>query len=684
MQRWIPSLITAVALAGSASLCQAQLSWTFNNSGTIAEWTTAEPGGMTATIAPDPVVYDGTSCMQVSMDGVTSTEIDLKAAMSSINEAGYISVTVVMAVDPNSGTENGATTSYGNLQVALQENGAWPGNAIWGGSHFTPQANSWVTYTFVIGPPYQTANGIFLQNQVDGGHVYSGPVTNYIASITVNPIPNPWLMEDFSNGSLITGGGSWDSTQDAPFYNPVIPTAPAVNETPPGSWEIPISNPNGYSGWNQLNVPSFDATRYQWIGFDIYFDGPTGGTEDGGFQFFLFTSSWSSQWVGSGAFNSSMIGKWTHFNFPCAASGITGCPSMVFQGAPGTDGGNNAITFHVDNIVLWNPVTIPSITGLTPGTPGGLQMTLDADGTANPNDQEGICSPSADNTGNNFFWINQFPATYSFFLTNCPAPAVAPSFDAHIYVCNGDTIPGNDFGYNQTYSGLNWNVADDIELHVQNGNAGGVSVQFSWKTNAPSANPSSANGAVNTWNPAGMTSMNGPWSLTFTSNTGGYVTGPNGLVGNFTMPDLSALPNFTPADSCVAYGIFKNGNTNNNLMSATFASVGESTSGTAPVYSESFSGPGLTANYAWQVAEYSLDAANRAVWVPAGTGYWVKWNATVAGWAVNSTGDLLGTWLPGAGVTYTYVDATGTNTVAAVPAASLPAGNAGFFQLEHQ
>jgi len=181
-----------------------------------------------------------------------------------------------------------------------------------------------------------------------------------------------------------------------------------------------------------------------------------------------------------------------------------------------------------------------------------------------------------------------------------------------------------------------------------------------------------------------MTSMNGPWSLTFTSNTGGYVTGPNGLVGNFTMPDLSALPNFTPADSCVAYGIFKNGNTNNNLMSATFASVGESTSGTAPVYSESFSGPGLTANYAWQVAEYYLDAANRAVWVPAGTGYWVKWNATVAGWAVNSTGDLLGTWLPGAGVTYTYVDATGTNTVAAVPAASLPAGNAGFFQLEHQ
>ena len=346
MQRWIPSLITAVALAGSASLCQAQTSWTFNSSGTIADWTTAEPGGMTATINPNPVVYDGTSCMQVSMDGVTSTEIDLTAAMSSINEVGYLSVTIVMAVDPNSGTENGNVTSYGNLQVALQENGAWPGNAIWGGSHFTPAANSWVTYTFVIGPPYQTANGIFLQNQVDGGHVYSGPVTNYIASITVNPIPNPWLMEDFSDGSLINNGGSWDSIQDAPFYNPVIPTAPPVNETPAGSWELTISDPAGYSGWNQLGVPSFDATRYEWIGFDVYYDGPSVAEQDGGFQLFMFTSGWSAQWVGSAAFTDSMIGQWTHFNFPCASSGITGCPAFVIQGAPGNDGTNDVKSNH--------------------------------------------------------------------------------------------------------------------------------------------------------------------------------------------------------------------------------------------------------------------------------------------------------------------------------------------------
>jgi hypothetical protein len=32
-------------------------------------------------------------------------------------------------------------------------------------------------------------------------------------------------------------------------------------------------------------------------------------------------------------------------------------------------------------------------------------------------------------------------------------------------------------------------------------------------------------------------------------------------------------------------------------------------------------------------------------------------------------------------VTNSYVDGTGTNTLGAIPAASLPAGNAGFFQL---
>jgi hypothetical protein len=94
---------------------------------------------------------------------------------------------------------------------------------------------------------------------------------------------------------------------------------------------------------------------------------------------------------------------------------------------------------------------------------------------------------------------------------------------------------------------------------------------------------------------------------------------------------------------------------------------------------DNFSGPGLTANNNWQVAEYYLDAANRVTWQPYGTAYWLKWNSASSGWSVQASSNVLD-WAS-AGVTYTYVDGTGTNTLGAVPATNLPAGKSGFFRL---
>ena len=99
------------------------------------------------------------------------------------------------------------------------------------------------------------------------------------------------------------------------------------------------------------------------------------------------------------------------------------------------------------------------------------------------------------------------------------------------------------------------------------------------------------------------------------------------------------------------------------------------------LYNDGFNGPGLTANNGWQVAEYYLFPADRAIWQPYGTAYWIEWNTTASGWGVQSSSSILSGWA-GAGVTYTYADpATGTNTLGAIPAASLPAGNAAFFRL---
>ena len=127
--------------------------------------------------------------------------------------------------------------------------------------------------------------------------------------------------------------------------------------------------------------------------------------------------------------------------------------------------------------------------------------------------------------------------------------------------------------------------------------------------------------------------------------------------------------------------MFKNGNEVNNGQSATFSNV-EVSNSAGTVYNDSFSGPGLTANIDWQVAEYYQYAADRVVWFPENVAYWLKWNTTAIGWSALSSANVAGPYSD-AGVTYTVIDGTGTNTLGAVPIGSLPAGNAGFFEIMH-
>ncbi len=533
LKRWISGVIACTALTGLTSLCQGQSPVIYNFSSDLQGWHGNETAPMAGTYSWNATGSStGSGCMQVDFDGTVTTEIDPVVDLAGpLNQNQYLSVSVHLKVDSSSGTTGaGGSGGYGTLQAIFRD-ATWSWDSIWYGTIFPPAASSWVTYTFVIPNPYKAAEA-HLQFQLQGSASYSGPVTVYIDNVTITPLPNPWLKDAFTSSSII--GDGLDTTVDGPFTDPVTHAAP-VNVTPAGSWKIQISNPDGYSGWNQYQPPSaFDTTRFEKIGFDVYYDGPDGGgTQYGGFQFFLVKqnsdNSWSPQWIGAVSFDASMIGKWTHFDLPCAASGITVCPAVVFQGAPGA-GGANPITFHVDNLVLWNAVTQPKILSLTPNTtPGGLQIGVDADGTDNANDQEGICSPAGANAGTNFFWINQTPATYSITLTNFPAPAApfsstatAPvsagaGFDAHLYLCNGDSITAfaNDFSYNQTYSGAPYNVLDYLGLHVQNayitnnttyttnnsvittnnsyGLASGVVAIVDWKTNSPSANAANRN-----------------------------------------------------------------------------------------------------------------------------------------------------------------------------------------------
>ena len=682
-KRWFGATIAGAALT-CATLCSAQSLITLSNdSSQSPAFYNAGPAGVTytwnATGGPN-----GGGCIQEVIDGTTTTEFD-PAFNVSFNTAPYYQVTFQMKVDSASGTTGaGGSGGYGHLQCSFR-NSSYSWNGVGYTAIYPPAANGWVTYTYAV--PNVAGGVAHLQFQLQGG-TYSGPVTNYIGNVTVVPIPNPAVQSAFTSSSSVNWqnygmSGTWDSSKDAPYYNPVTGAGP-TSITPAGSVQFDASTPKNYQG-GQLNM-GFNPSQFQSVAFDLYYDGPTPSTSTdfGGFQILIANGSSPYNWVfiGNANFNAGMVGKWTHFNLPCAASGIVNAAGFAIQSIPGSGSGTTPITFHIDNIQTWNPVTRPIINGLTVATPGGIKMNLDANGNSNIYDQEGISTPSTNNSATDVFWVNQTPATYSFTLTNFPSPAAAPGLDAHIYLCNGDSLTAfnNGYGYNQTYSGANYNLVDYLGLHVRNGNSGGVVAMVDWKTNAPNANAFSN---IFFTFPT-MTSANGTWAMNFTDNTHGNVVAADGSVNSFTLPDFVNDPNysanFTPATSMVHFGVAKNGNVANNTKGFTLSSVLVTNNVGGVLFNDSFGGPGLKANYNWQVCQYYQFAAIRAVWQPAGTAYWIQWNTTASGWGVQSSSNLLGNW-GDAGVVNTYVDSTGTNTLGAIPAASLPAGNAGLFRM---
>jgi hypothetical protein len=317
--------------------------------------------------------------------------------------------------------------------------------------------------------------------------------------------------------------------------------------------------------------------------------------------------------------------------------------------------------------------------------PGGTKIFVDGNGTDNQWDEEGISVPAADCATMNFFPMNQTPASYSFTLSQFPSPASAPGFQAHMYIVNGDsfTANGGDFNWNQTYSGVPWNAYDYMGLRIENAAGGGVNAIFEWKTNAPSSNATNRQ----VFAAPQYTTANGTWTVNFSDNTHGTILGPDGAsVGAITLPDFQADPqyslNFTPVTSCLQFGVNKNDANNtgvNNDKSAYLTRV-VVTNWLGVIYNDSFPGPGLTASYLWRVAKYWKYPANRVLWEPYGTAFWLKYGDPAAGYSVQSVGSFPGTWAD-AGATWTYTDDTGTNHFYAIPTNGVPAGNSAYFRL---
>lgn len=351
MQRWIPSLAAAVALAGSASLCQAQSPIILSNdTSESSSFYDGGPAGATYTwnASGGP---NGGGCIQGVIDGVTTTELD-PAFNVSFTSGQYLQVTFQMMVDPSSGTTGTyGSGGYGHLQMALRDSSySWV--SVGYATIYPPAANDWVTYTYTIpSPSFSVAH---IQFQLQGG-TYSGPVTVYIGDVTVVPVPNPAVLSCFTNSGSVNWNNygmavSWDGSQDAPYYNPVTGAGPTTI-TPAGSVEFQPTS-GGYQG-GQLNM-GFNPSQFQTVGFDLYYDGPASGTDYGGFQMFIANgaSPYNWVWIGAVSFSADMIGHWTHFDWPCAASGVNNANGFAVQSTPGAEPGQLRLLFTLTTFRL--------------------------------------------------------------------------------------------------------------------------------------------------------------------------------------------------------------------------------------------------------------------------------------------------------------------------------------------
>ncbi len=659
-QFWMVSIL-ALACSTSLTMAASDISYTFDSD--VQGWYAADGHGSAVWDATHGT--SGGGCLKITIP-TTDTEVDPRVDVD-VNSGQYFSIELDIMVDPVSGTGGG---NYGNLQAVMRD-ASYSWNSMWYGG-LNASFNTYRHVKFILPSPYITY--AHLQFQLSSG-TPSSDIIVYLDNITITAIatpPNPTVMVPFVRDTDVTdglsswAGGSpsatstvvtWDTTKDA-----------GMGFTPLGSLKMQVNYNTANSGWQEGDVQmapfTWDPSRFTYFDFDLYIDALPGMSTYGSLNVFLISGSYSWVNVGSPSINSSMIGKWTHFSFPMTATGLTSSHGWVFQAGGGA---TNTINYYVDNIRAWTPSTPPTITSVSKGGGGGggAQIKMDLLGPANQWQRESLCVPAGQT---DYTWYNKGGVTYSFAITNFPDAVTHAGFDAHLFIVNQDTIPGTGTGWNQTYGGCDWNAADIVVVRLLNNATGGVDFSFTYKTNMPNANPTNLVASVHA--PSALSK----WFVTFgADNVSVTLSNSSGISTNFTLPQEVA-DRFNGDVTWLQLGAFKNDSAadgHNDGVSCTFSEYAMD-NGTFP-FDDLFNGPGLTANAAWRTTSPSS-----IQWIPSGLGLWLTWSVPDDGYTATVSGSVTGPYTD-AGVTYSYIQ--GDKRVAAVPAGSLPGGNAAFFRL---
>ncbi len=650
LRKWLPAFMAGMAFAGSGAFAAPGVTNNFNSADSITDWS-LEAANLLAWDATAGV--DGSGAMKVTLKATdpANREVNLFWFLgdNAISSADYVTVEYDLLLDPASGVD--ANSAYGNWQEVLRD-ASWSWDSHWVGA-LNSGHMAWTRMKFAV--PNVAKTFTRLGFQLQGTAPYSGDLTYYIDNLVILPYENPLVLATFADAAE---SAAWTAGGLATLSHAALDADGSASS---GSLKVEAAYNPDNTGWQEsfaiYNFP-FSPARYTYLAFDVYLENPNNLTGFGIAN--MFTLGWKN--MGTVNFNANNVGKWTHYELPIPAG-------TDFQSADGLriqlGGGMTApLIYYIDNIRLYKPITAPTI-GLTKAGSAGVQITMDDN--ASQWQREAISTP-AEADATSFFWTWQsFPVTYSFTISGFPEQAKHPGYEAHMYIVNGDTVSGN-----QTYGGADWNAADIFMFRVENGNAGGVVARIDWKTNLPAANPP-ADAVYHPVNVTGPTAI-GTWTLTFTDQTHGTVTGPGIDPVAFTMPEDVVYSNFSPSRSFMQFGFFKNDGANdghNNQASGTFSAV-RFTGLTFP-FDDKFDGTSLTSNYAWRVTRSSAVA-----FVPPGTGWWVNWTLPADGYFVESAPAIDGPW-GDAGLTST--NQSGAMMFGPVPTSALPSTEATFFRL---
>jgi hypothetical protein len=464
------------------------------------------------------------------------------------------------------------------------------------------------------------------------------------------------VWTNWFGGAWVTN--TWNSTDDA-NGNPAS-----------GSLEILANWANGsqFVVWNQANGginPPIPGLNMQEFSCDVQFDPSSAtttnngigifghlqvGMEDSSGNFQIFSNNYSTAGSGiTGVDVRSSSNGWFHINFPINAFAFpyeTSISNIAFK----IDGNwytpnltTGTTTLRVDNVkflelnsVVGVPINNPPPTiAISPATSG-----LRVFGEVNARfAREEIATVNQSES-----WYNgSFPVSYSFTLTNMPA--ITAGMQVQIWLIPLNSIPSTDTTAPYNDTSVDSTATNAFALVINNtltGTNNNYGATVLYKTNAPgvSLNPGAAIPVVNLATNFSATvfsaaSGNGTWTLTFTDNTHGSVTGPGLSPVFFTMAAGDAALFASPL---VAYfGIQPNG-TLAVGNSVDFLKIAIA-NGSGNINDDFTQDSSL--NPVWNV----VGTANvGGVWLaPQGSAYWINWTTPANGFDVEVNSSLTDT-----------------------------------------